>query len=755
MKDDVFFRLGKFIYNFRWLIIISWMLLLFLCIPFIPKVFDPFKSIGFVDASSQSALTDEMINKKFGYGINNRFIILYSSDKLIATDNAFQSAIKNSLSGIKNLPIKHVIIYPDSNNKSQISKDKHTTYAVIAFESDQMIDSKFLSKLRAHITPPKNLIMKIGGEPIFLDDTQVQTQRDLYKAEYFATPVAIITMLIVYGCLVAASLPIIFSGIGMIFILIILYLFAQTFNLSVFTINIALLLGLCLSLDYALFIISRFREEIRLPQTIEQALGNTLLTAGKAIFFSGLAVFISLSALLLFKVNVLFSVGIGGLSAVFVSVTVALLLLPSILAVLGHRINAFSLPFINKQTTHQSKFWKSIGIYVIKHKCVAFLSTLLLLLAIGYPFFHAVFDISDFRILPKNMESRQVFDKFENEFGESQLSPILLVVKTPNANVLTSKNIGYLYDLATSLKKNQHIDQVISIVTTDPHLTKDKYQMLYTHPEYMSKDVNNMLKLMVHKNITIMTIISKYPRNSPKTSELIKNLRAIKPGHGLIINVTGSIVSTMDVVKSISHTLLYAVLWVIGFNYLIMLCLLRSLILPLKAIFMTILSLFASYGILVFIIQYGYGHHFLHFDPQKMLDISMVIIIFCALFGVSMDYEVFLLTRIKESYEITNQINKSIIYGIDHSSKIITSAAIILILICLVFMTADIIIVKAFGLGIAVAVFIDAFLIRTILVPATMGILQSWNWYLPKWLDKLLPEVSFTPSHDKDINYKR
>lgn len=748
MEGDLFFQFGKLIYRFRWLIIISWLALFCLCIPFIPKIFDPFKSIGFVDPSSQSALADKMINKNFGYSNDNRFIILYSSKNLIATDEKFQSEIKKSLVNLKKLPEQHIIIYPDSNNKSQISRDKHTAYAVVAFKSDVVIDSDFLAKLRSHITHPKDITVKVGGEPVFLDDTKEQTQLDLYKAEYFATPVAIITMLIVYGSVVAASLPVILGGIGMIFILIALYFFAQTFDLSVFTINIALLLGLCLNLDYALFIISRFREEINLPQTVEEALGNTLLTAGKAIFFSGLAVFISLSALLLFRVNVLFSVGIGGLTAVFVSVVMAIVLLPSILAVLKHRVNSLPVPFMNREKKTRSTFWRKIGTYVIKHRFVSFFCTLLLLLMIGYPFFHAVFDISDFRILPKNLESRQVFDKFEKEFGESQLSPILLVVKTPNEKVLTKENISHLYDLTTTLKKDKRIEDVISIVTTDPRLSKDKYQMIYTHPAFITPDVNKMLKLMVHKDITIITVISKYSRSAPQTSELIKSLRALQPGHGLNISITGSAVSTIDVLNSISNTFLYAVLWVVGFNYIIILFLLRSLILPLKAIFMTGLSLFASYGVLVFVIQWGYGHEFLHFQPQNMLDISMVIIIFCALFGVSMDYEVFLLTRIKESYEVTHNTNESILFGIDHSSKIITSAAIILILICMVFMTADILLVKAFGLGIAVAVFIDAFLIRTVLVPSTMAILKSWNWYLPKWLNKILPGVSFKPTHN-------
>jgi RND superfamily putative drug exporter len=185
----------------------------------------------------------------------------------------------------------------------------------------------------------------------------------------------------------------------------------------------------------------------------------------------------------------------------------------------------------------------------------------------------------------------------------------------------------------------------------------------------------------------------------------------------------------------------------VTFTYLILLVLLRSVILPLKAILTTILSLFASYGVLVLVIQQGAFHELLHFEPQGMLDISLLIIIFCALFGISMDYEVFLLTRIKEYYEQSGSTISSIVSGIDRSWRIITSAAIIVILICFSFMSADIIMVKAFGLGIAVAVFVDAYIIRTLLVPTTMAILNTWNWYLPNWLDKRLPTISFDPEH--------
>jgi RND superfamily putative drug exporter len=289
---------------------------------------------------------------------------------------------------------------------------------------------------------------------------------------------------------------------------------------------------------------------------------------------------------------------------------------------------------------------------------------------------------------------------------------------------------------------------VDSIVSVKPPLTKSQYQMIYTQPEEsINPALQDLLELTTHKNLTTITIVSKTASDSDKTADFIKDLRKKHPGHHLTLEVTGPTANIIDVLSSIAHTFPYALLWILVFTYIILLILLRSVILPLKAILTTILSLFASYGVLVIVIQMGYFHSLLHFEPQHMLDISLLIIIFCALFGISMDYEVFLLTRIKEYYEQTHDTVKSIKLGIDRSWRIITSAAIIVILICFSFMAADILIVKAFGLGIAAAVFVDAYIIRTLLVPATMTILNSWNWYLPKWLDKILPEVSFNTEH--------
>ena len=739
----MFYRLGKSIHQWRWFIIVVWLALFATSIAFAPKLLHPFNAIGFTDPTSESAKANQLLNDKLGYSYN-RFIVIYKSEILRATQPQFLKEIKYSLQNLDHFPIKHQIIYPDANNK-QISRDKHSAYAVVLFKSGEEADHNLLDQFRAIVKTAPHLTMQIGGESIFLDDTKNQTQKDLFSAEYIATPVAIITMLIVFESVVAACLPIVLGGVCALLILFTLFCIAHACSLSVFTINIALLLGLCLSLDYALLIINRFREELKAGHSSKVALAITQATAGKAVFFSGLAVFVSLSALLMFRINVLFSVGMGGVAAVLVAVAIALTLLPAVLAVLKDRINLLPVRILPRsKKKDRFHFWHWIVAKVVKRPFVFFFPILFILLSFGYPFLNSKFGISDFRILPKNLESRQVFETFKTDFSESKLAPILVVVQTPNKSILTKKNISELYDFGQFIKKDPSIEEVNSIVNTTPSLTKDQYVMLYTKGKnHLDPGLKKLLETTTKDNLTVISIFSKYDNNSEINKEFIRELRNKKLGNNMTLQITGPSVNTMDALKSMSHTFPYAFLWIVGFTYLILLILLRSVILPLKAILTTMLSLCASYGLLALVIQQGYLHELLHFEPQGLLDVSLLIIIFCALFGISMDYEVFLLTRIKECYEQTGDTVKSIVFGIERSSKIITSAAIIVILICFSFMSAEVLIVKAFGLGIAVAVFVDAFIIRTILVPATMAILGKLNWYSPKWLNRLLPKVSF------------
>lgn len=740
MGTDVFYLYGKLTYRFRWLILIVSLLVLALCIPVLPKVIQPFSSTGFYDENSQSEKANNILNKQLSYSLN-RFIILYHHPYAMTTNSDFISEIKYSLANIKNMPGQPIIIYPDANPQ-QISLDKHTAYAVVLFKNHKKLEgSVFLKNLKNHIKKPPHLSMKIGGELIFFDNVTKQTQIDLNKAEYIGTPAAVVMLFLIFGSVVAAFLPVFLGAVCGIYILAALYYLAHIYSLSIFTINIALLMGLCVSLDYALLLISRFREQLIHSHNIEEALGVTMGTAGKSIFFSGLAVFISLSGLIFFPVNVLFSVGIGGLTAVFIALVVALVILPAVLAILKDHINSLSVCMLREA---KPVFWKWFVSKVVKRPLIYFCLILAILLGLSYPMSYGKLGISNFKILPRTTEIRQFFDGFNNAFGETKIAPILAIAQAKNDNITSPVNISRLYDFVDRLKRDPRIDEIFSIVSTTPQLTKEQYQKVYqAPPNYFSPAIQELLEITTTKHLTTIDIVTKYSDTSQNTKNLIKMLRKVKIGGDLSLQITGSPANNYDVLTGIVHVLPFALLWIIVITYVILMFLLRSLILPLKAIITTILSLTASYGILVFIFQEGHLHHLLNFDPQGMLDISLCVIIFCALFGFSMDYEVFILTRIKEYYEKTGEINKSIVTGIEKSGRIITSAAIIVILICFSFMSADVLIVKAFGLGIAAAIFVDAFLIRLMLVPATMALLKDWSWYFPKWTRKILPAISF------------
>ncbi len=739
MERNLFYRLGKVIYTFKWLIVIFFLVLTIASLPLLSKIIEPFTKIGFTDSHSESLQAMKLIDRDLGYS-DNQIVVVYKSKTLLASDPRFKDKIKHSLNDVKNISIKHQIIYPDTN---QVSTGKHTAYATVLLKGDADKQTKNLTQILAKIKQPQHFTMIRGGEPVFAEESKQISRDDLVRAAYIALPLALIAMLIVFRSVVAAILPVVLGLLSLLFTLVALFLLGHIYQISLFSLNIAALLSLGLNLDYSLLLISRFREELNRGHSTSDAIAITLNTAGKSIFFSALAVIISLSALLFFHINFLVSVGIGGIIAVLSSGLMAIFLLTAILSILKTRTNLLSIRLLPRFKAVKKSAWRWLIEKIVKRPLIYFITIILFILFLSSPLLHVKLNLSDARILPKNSESHQVLDVFQKEFGEEVL-PIFVIVQAGHGNILSATNVSYLYDFAHKLAKDPRVKRVDSIVTKEPDLNKSQLQQLLSHPENQNSTMHTYLHFTTNKQITVMAVMSKYSANAPKTLALVQKIRHSNPGNGMTLKVTGMPANLTDIFSNIVHTLPYAILWILIFTYLILLVLFRSLFLPLKAILMNIMSLCASYGVLVFVFQDGHFHHLLNFQPLGYLEITSMIVILCALFGTSMDYEVFMLTRIKEYYEQSKDNTSSIIAGTERSSRIITSAAIVLILICVSFLSADVIIVKAFGLGIAVAVFVDAFLIRIFLVPATMSIFKSWNWYLPRWLDKILPKMSFS-----------
>ncbi len=352
--------------------------------------------------------------------------------------------------------------------------------------------------------------------------------------------------------------------------------------------------------------------------------------------------------------------------------------------------------------------------------------------------------MSDAKILPTWTESRKVLDQFDANFNSNELSPINIVLTAKNNSIYSDANISALYDYAKRLQRDKRVDRVNSIVTLQKDMTKQQYQQIYgSSRQPFTEYQKQFLKSAAHGKYTIMSVVSKYSKDDKRNFELIRDIRQQKVGNGISKHVGGvsaEIIDTMDIVYSL---FVKVVIFISIFTYIVLCMLLRSVILPLKAIMMNLLSLSVCYGMLVFIFQEGHFAHLLHFKALGFTDLNLPILLFFVLFGLSMDYEVFLLTRIREFYEQTGDNTKSVALGLERSARIITSAALIMIIVTAAFVTADIVFIKAFGLGAALAIAVDASLIRLLLVPATMRLMGDWNWYMPKWLDRILPDLHF------------
>lgn len=724
---NLFYHWGRWMYRFRYPVIGIWLIGFLASLPVLPELMKPFQSSGFQNIQSESKKTDDLINHDVGYQ-KHRLLVLYQKESDTVSDELMNSEIQQSLKKLKNIDYTHQLIYQTK---------RHAQLVVIAFKDDIELKDEDIKLMESMIKKPKHLKIYFGGDDVFVETVNKQTEKDLFRADMVAAPVSAITLLFVFGSLMAAFLPLLLGGCCALLMFSILYFLAHHMDLSIFTINIALLLGLCLSLDYALFIISRFREELHQKNVdIEQVIAHTMGTAGKAVFFSGLAVFASLSALLLFPINILISIGVGGLCAVFLAVIAALSLLPALLSVIKDYIYWGT---IFKTGLRQNRFWHHLAGGVIARPWFFVIFGTLLLLGLSYPLKNLKLGISDYHILPENSSGRAFFKAYSEAFDEKSLSPISVVIKT-HTPILSEDNIKKAYNLIEDIQKNKSVKKVEGYLSWLPSRSLAEYQKIYAMDrKNLPPQIQTLLKTSVSRRMAVIQVISRYSGESKETQSLVKSLRQLHY-QGLEISVTGSPAQYVDVFDGIRAKAPQAMFLIMSITFLVLMILLRSLFLPFKAIVMNILSLCATYGVLVYVFQEGHLHELLNFEPQGSLDISMMVIIFCALFGFSMDYEVFLLSRIHECYEKHKNNKLSIVYGIEHSARIITSAAWIVIVLCGSFLVADVLMVKAFGLGIAVAIFIDAFIIRTFIVPALMTITASINWYFPRWCAKLLPK---------------
>jgi putative drug exporter of the RND superfamily len=735
----MFSFLGRMAYRWRWAILIVWGAALLLSLPVLPRVAGSLKVGGFSSPNTEAARAREVLQRELGFAPST-MLVVYQSDQLKANDPAFRAAIDRSLVGVRTLPGVTGIILPTSD-PNLISDDGDSAYAVVGISAEPEDAQRLVPEFEAALVPQDSVQMSVAGAGAFYRDIETVSQRDLRRAEVIVFPIALAALLLVFGSVVAALMPLAVGAAGVTLVLVSIFVATRVTDLSIFVLNLATMLGLGLSVDYSLFVTSRFREELaRNGGSVPLAVERTVATAGKAVFFSGATVLIGLMGLALFEFMFLRSVGIAGVIVVAWSTVAALTLLPALLSLIGTRIDRFALRRQRDEST-RGGFWVRLSLAGMARPLAVLIPTLALLLLLGSPFLHVNISSPDATILPSDLPSRQAFDTLVSEFGAGEISPFLIVLQSDSAGELfTKEHLESIYAVGAWLANDSRVTRVQSVAP--PTLPREEAIGVARLQRGLNRlGVGTGASQLANENTAVIVAYTSFLPNDDENKALLAELRAMELP-GLTLQVDGGTAEIVDVVDEMYADFPKAIALVVAATYLVLLVLFRSVLLPLKAVLMNGLSILASYGALVWVFQEGNLSGRLGFTGLGFVEASLPVIMFCVLFGLSMDYEVFLLSRIREEWERTGNNTQAVAVGLQRSGRIITSAALLVVVVAGSFVTADVVLIKALGFGIALAVFLDATVVRALLVPSTMRLLGDWNWWLPSPLRRLLPARS-------------
>jgi trehalose monomycolate/heme transporter len=732
-------RFGGMLYRTRWIVLFFALLIVAGAAIFGTGLFGSLKSGGFADPASESSKAQALLDAKLG-GSTADIIILMNSNSTKATDPTFMDAATQLLATLKARPeVASVTSYYSTHSASLLSRDGHETFAVVQLTAkDEATKEKEYKTIEPLITSP-TIETKVGGNLAVNVAINKQVGADLERAELITFPIVAILLLIVFGSLVAAALPLLIGGVAIMGAFVILRGMASWTDVSVYAVNVVTMLGLGLAIDYALFIVSRFREELgRNNGEVKGAIERTMATAGRTVLFSGLTISTSLLGLLIFPVMFLRSIGMGAIAATLVAMLAALTILPALLAVLGHRVNALSLQrlfrrkssFLRQERSVETRgVWYRISETVMRHPIVVGLSVLAILVTLGLPFLRVSFATPDVKVLSTQQDARIVSDKLSQDFAQQGNSQLVIALRTPG-NVLSNTNLASLDTYVRTIKDIPGVVNVDSLVTVTPSLTLADYQQLYAHPG-VNPQLTAIATQIANGDTTKITIAMQPVDHTTAAENIVRQVRAIHAPGGIVPLVDGVTAYQLDLLASLSATLPYALLVIVVAVSVLLFLMTGSLLMPIKAIVLNLLSLSATFGALVWIFQDGHLQNVLGFQSTGSIDATQPILIFAIAFGLAMDYEIFLLSRIKERYDETGDNRTAVSSGMQRTGRLITSAALLMAVVFGAFGTSKIIFIQEIGIGLAIAVIIDATLVRMLLVPATMRLLGKWNWWAP------------------------
>jgi RND superfamily putative drug exporter len=769
----VFAGWGRIVYHYRWATLVGSGILLAISIALL-MMGGTLTSGGPLTSNLESAKAGNLVTSELGTAkTTSNFFFIFKSDSLNVTDPAYKSAVTDALAPVQTDSRVSAVISPYNAPSPRVaqaftSKDGHEALVSVELKSSGQQAWKDYAALRNEVHPSGLTVQGTGFVPINQAFNKT-LESDLQRAETVTLPVTLILLVIIFASVVAAGLPLgvgiltIVGGVGGTFLL------NRFTDVSQYALNIVTLIGLGVSIDYSLFVVNRFRDELAGGASRENAVATTIATAGRAITFSGLTVAVGLSAMLFFQGTFMASMGAAGAIVVAVAVIYALTFLPALLSILGPRVDMFRIPLFRRSASRSygTGFWHGLANWVMKRPIVVLVPTVLFLVVAATPFLQLRLANGDVDMLPTHVEARTAYDHLVADFPGQDQTTFNVVVNYPDGSPLSANRIADQYALAHRLANIPGVLHTTSIYDLGPSLGLYDYQQMYTgDPNNIPAAVRPVMASTVGKHVVLMQATSAAGPSTDAARNILKAIRSDPGVAGGQVLVGGQTAIDVDVIQFIYNHVPWAVGTVVLVTYVLLFLLTGSVVLPLKAVILNFLSVGASFGALVFIFQQGHFSNLLGFTPQS-LDPSIPVILFSIVFGLSMDYEVLLVSRMHEEYVRLGNNTAAVASGLERTGRIITGAAAIMFTVFLAFGLAEVVIIKAIGIGLAIAVAIDATIVRMLVVPAVMRLIGDANWWAPRplrWLyDRIgigdlgvqpeaRPQVIETPAeHAKEI----
>jgi RND superfamily putative drug exporter len=758
METTLFGRLGHFATRRRYLVIATWIVLLAVMGTFAKGLTGRLTSGGFEVPGSQSLAVNDLLQSKFTDESPAIALVVVHNAHAKLTDPGYRSVVGDIAARVKAIPnVTSVKTLYSTRSIFFASRDLHTTYLMAGLKGDQNQNLK-TAGLVLDAAPkgvPAGYQVDTGGGPAFFDRFNEISRQDLEKTEKITFPLTFFLLLLAFGTLVAAGLPILLGIVSLVVTLGALYFLAGATQMSVYVTNTASIIGIGVGIDYSLFVVTRFREELRAGRTTNEAVVRAVATSGRAVALSGATVIVALAGMFLVHIQAFRSMAIGSMSVVAVAILAAITLLPAVLSVAGKWVDRLHIPFVGrKQPVVGEGFWHRWAQNVMRQPWAYLVASLALLLALAVPFVTIKLGQPGPGVLPVTEQPRIAAERLSNEFGAGVTGPMEILVDTPGGLGVPA-NLTKLERLTSLLQHDsaQFLVQSPSLVLPG-NAGVAAYSKLYANglsgvPAAVRAQVIGLADWSHGATLARVEVIGENAPESKEAEAFVDRVRNIYvPQAGLAQHalVGGSTAFNLDLEREISHRLPIVVGAVLLLSFLLLVMAFRSIVLPVKAMVMNLLSVGAAYGLIVALFQWGWGQSLLGFTSDGHIEVFVPLFLFSILFGLSMDYEVFLMSRMREEYLRTGSNELAVAHGLEGTARTITSAAAIMVTVFVAFAASRVVPFKEMGVGLAVAVFVDATVVRTILVPSAMKLMGDWNWWMPAWLDRLLPRIALETS---------